>query len=104
MAQLNLKPSAPAPARSRPILSSSLLKPWVFKYSPSPDGNDLNLLILLHGLGTPSSPSILPVRRLIRHAGDTKQSFADLGKKLNLPSTATLALQAPDSCVSMPRP
>ncbi|KAG2218779.1 hypothetical protein INT45_000316 [Circinella minor] len=49
-----------------------------FDYSPSSDGIDYNLLILFHGLG------------------DSKKPFAQLGTKLNLPQTATLAIQAPE--------
>ncbi|KAI9276700.1 Alpha/Beta hydrolase protein [Phascolomyces articulosus] len=49
-----------------------------FDYSPSADGIDYNLLILFHGLG------------------DSKGPFAQLGKKLNLPQTASLAIQAPE--------
>ncbi|GAA5853730.1 hypothetical protein JCM8547_007426 [Rhodosporidiobolus lusitaniae] len=49
-----------------------------FGYSPSRDGVDSNLLILLHGLG------------------DTHQPFFQLGQSLNLPQTAVLALQAPE--------
>ncbi|ORX38352.1 Alpha/Beta hydrolase protein [Kockovaella imperatae] len=78
MTELNLKPSAASLPQSKPIPTESVLKPWIFNYAPSPDGNDLNLLIFFHGLG------------------DTKKSFSDLGKKLNLPGTAVLALQAPD--------
>ncbi|KLO09755.1 hypothetical protein SCHPADRAFT_813738, partial [Schizopora paradoxa] len=49
-----------------------------FEYAPSADGIDENLLILLHGLG------------------DTHKPFAKLGKQLNLPQTAILALRAPE--------
>ncbi|KAG8863169.1 hypothetical protein FRB96_009351 [Tulasnella sp. 330] len=48
-----------------------------FIYTPSDDGVDENLLILLHGLG------------------DTHKPFANLGRSLKLPQTATLALKAP---------
>ncbi|KAI0219014.1 hypothetical protein L0F63_002725, partial [Massospora cicadina] len=47
-----------------------------FKFSPSV-GKGLNLLILLHGLG------------------DNEDNFFKLGKRLNLPQTAVVALQAP---------
>ncbi|KAI9474052.1 MAG: Phospholipase/Carboxylesterase-domain-containing protein [Benjaminiella poitrasii] len=49
-----------------------------FDYSPSQDGIDFNLLIFLHGLG------------------DTKKPFFNLGKKLQLPQTAILSVQAPE--------
>ncbi|KAI0795756.1 hypothetical protein C8Q75DRAFT_791424 [Abortiporus biennis] len=49
-----------------------------FDYTPSDDGTDENLLILLHGLG------------------DTQIPFARLGRQLKLPQTATLALRAPE--------
>ncbi|RUS17369.1 Alpha/Beta hydrolase protein [Endogone sp. FLAS-F59071] len=62
---LNVKPPKPSAT------------PLKFKYTPSRDGVDLNLLILLHGLG------------------DTEKPFAQLGEKLQLPQTATLAIRAP---------
>ncbi|KAG0164417.1 hypothetical protein DFQ28_010355 [Apophysomyces sp. BC1034] len=75
MQQLNVQsPQANAKA-PRPDQSKCKLK---FDYSPSPDNVDLNLLILLHGLG------------------DTKTPFAKLASKLKLPQTATLAIQAPE--------
>jgi len=49
-----------------------------FSYTPSDDGTDENLLILLHGLG------------------DTHVPFSKLGRSLKLPQTATLALRAPE--------
>lgn len=49
-----------------------------FDYSPSQDGIDQNLLVLLHGLG------------------DSKTPFAKLGQQLKLPQTATLSVQAPE--------
>ncbi|KAI0640881.1 hypothetical protein C8Q79DRAFT_1037718 [Trametes meyenii] len=52
--------------------------PVPFVYSPSDDGTDENLLILLHGLG------------------DTQIPFGRLGRQLHLPQTATLALRAPE--------
>jgi len=52
--------------------------PVPFTYIPSDDGTDENLLILLHGLG------------------DTHVPFTTLGRSLNLPQTAILALQAPE--------
>ncbi|PPQ90309.1 hypothetical protein CVT25_007894 [Psilocybe cyanescens] len=49
-----------------------------FSYTPSDDGTDENLLILLHGLG------------------DTEIPFSKMGKSLKLPQTAVLALRAPE--------
>lgn len=49
-----------------------------FDYSPSDDGTDENLLVLLHGLG------------------DTHLPFGKLGRSFKLPQTATLALRAPE--------
>ncbi|KAI9513425.1 hypothetical protein F5148DRAFT_971789 [Russula earlei] len=49
-----------------------------FSYSPSDDGTDEDLLVLLHGLG------------------DTHVPFGKLGRSLKLPQTATLALRAPE--------
>ncbi|KAI0317979.1 hypothetical protein OF83DRAFT_1057625 [Amylostereum chailletii] len=49
-----------------------------FTYSPSDDGTDENLLLLLHGLG------------------DTHTPFGKLGRSFKLPQTATLALRAPE--------
>ena len=51
--------------------------PFEFVYAPSQNGPSTNLLILLHGLG------------------DTHARFHKLGRDLNLPQTATLALCAP---------
>ena len=65
---------AHSPPRERAI-------PVPFSYAPSDDDVDENLLILLHGLG------------------DTHVPFANLGKKLKLPQTATLALRAPEKSV-----
>lgn len=55
--------------------------PVPFSYTPSNDGVDENLLILLHGLG------------------DTHVPFANLGRQLKLPQVATLALRAPEKSV-----
>ncbi|CAE7066469.1 unnamed protein product [Rhizoctonia solani] len=49
-----------------------------FVYSPSDDGVDENVLIVLHGLG------------------DTMAPFVRMAKQLKLPQTATLVVQAPD--------
>ncbi|KAG9039426.1 hypothetical protein FRB95_010715 [Tulasnella sp. JGI-2019a] len=50
--------------------------PHDFTYTPGDDGINENLLILLHGLG------------------DTHKPFANLGRSLKLPQTATLSLKA----------
>ncbi|KAL0077520.1 Alpha/Beta hydrolase protein [Phycomyces blakesleeanus] len=67
-------PTAPRNKATPPQQSACHL---LFDYKPSSDGIDLNLLILLHGLG------------------DTKTPFSALGPKLNLAQTATIAVQAP---------
>lgn len=51
MSDLTLKQVQPQASSSRPTPTKSLLNPWEFQYRPSPDGKDLNLLIMLHGLG-----------------------------------------------------
>ncbi|WWD19227.1 hypothetical protein CI109_103685 [Kwoniella shandongensis] len=88
MSTLNLRPvaSSSSSSTSKPIPSPSLLKPWDFSYSPSPDGKDVNLMIMFHGLG------------------DTKAPFFNLAKQLNLPSTAILSLSAPDPIPLMDHP
>ncbi|CAO3600998.1 unnamed protein product [Absidia cylindrospora] len=65
-------------SNNRKPLPQSKKSRLTFKYTPSRDGVDTNVLILLHGLG------------------DTLQPFASLGQKLELPQTATLAVQAPE--------
>ncbi|KAI9460683.1 Alpha/Beta hydrolase protein [Boletus coccyginus] len=62
---------------TKPVPKSSKV-PLVFSYTPSDDGTDENLLILLHGLGDSHTP------------------FAKLGRSLHLPQTAVLALRAPE--------
>lgn len=52
MSEIKLKPVEAEASSSKPQPTKSLLKPWEFDYSPSPDGKDLNLLIMFHGLGT----------------------------------------------------
>ncbi|KAK1927291.1 hypothetical protein DB88DRAFT_543735 [Papiliotrema laurentii] len=90
MPDLNLRPvqssQTSSASSSKPIPAPSILKPWQFSYASSPDGKDLNLLIMFHGLG------------------DTKEPFANLGRQLNLPSTAVLSLQAPDPIPLMETP
>ncbi|KAI0299449.1 hypothetical protein B0F90DRAFT_1631368 [Multifurca ochricompacta] len=66
---------AARPRVKPPPQSSAISAP--FSYSPSDDGTDENLLILLHGLG------------------DTHLPFSKLGRSFKLPQTATLALRAP---------
>ncbi|KAF8556587.1 hypothetical protein OG21DRAFT_1408810 [Imleria badia] len=60
--------------------------PVVFSYTPSDDGTDENLLILLHGLG------------------DTHTPFAELGQSLHLPQTAILALCASEQVPYLYKP
>jgi len=60
--------------KRKPVLGTL---PLTHSYTPSNDGTDENLLILLHGLG------------------DTEVPFANLGRSLKLPQTATLSLRAP---------
>lgn len=64
-------------SNKKPIPQSSKCK-LKFKYTPSADGVDTNILLLLHGLG------------------DTLQPFHNLGNKLQLPQTAIMAIQAPE--------
>ncbi|RDW84517.1 alpha hydrolase-4 [Coleophoma cylindrospora] len=54
-----------------------------FEIIPPPSGAAVNILILLHGLG------------------DTKDSFARLGKNLNLAETACIAIQGPNPIPSL---
>ncbi|EJD48981.1 hypothetical protein AURDEDRAFT_143856 [Auricularia subglabra TFB-10046 SS5] len=72
---LNLVSPASSPRVKPPPTRKGLGVPFV--YNPSADGTDENLLILLHG------------------RGDTEAPFGKLGKSLNLPQTATLALRGP---------
>lgn len=74
--------------------------PLKFEYSPSEDGIDENLLIMLHGLGRLGDN----MNRLHRQkadtvwvytTGDTEKPFANLGRQLRLPQTAVLSLRAP---------
>jgi hypothetical protein len=65
MPDLNLRPvqssQTSSASSSKPIPAPSILKPWQFSYASSPDGKDLNLLIMFHGLGTSCHiPSSLP--------------------------------------------
>jgi predicted esterase len=72
--------------------------PVPFYYAPSEDGTDENLLILLHGLGTRKEfVGTLPSdTRHLCYTGDTHIPFSKLGRQLNLPQTAVLALRAPE--------
>jgi len=65
-----------SPRRKPPPRKTSIKVP--FEYTPSDDGTDENMLILLHGLG------------------DTHLPFARLARSLKLPQTATLAIRAPE--------
>ncbi|KAH9030502.1 hypothetical protein EDB85DRAFT_1426829 [Lactarius pseudohatsudake] len=67
---------ATRPKVKPPPQSTAISAP--FDYSPSDDGTDENLLVLLHGLG------------------DTHLPFGKLGRSFKLPQTATLALRAPE--------
>lgn len=77
-------PSAPSSARvswkKQPITKSHFPAPCCsgLTYTPSPDGVDENVLVLLHGLGEAS-----------------EQPFSRLGATMALPQTACLALAAP---------
>ena len=80
MQHLNVRsPSDETTTTHGPPGERAILVP--FSYTPSDDGVDENLLILLHGLG------------------DAHVPFANLGKQLKLPQTATLALRAPEKSV-----
>ncbi|KAH0831157.1 alpha/beta-hydrolase [Lanmaoa asiatica] len=63
--------------RTKPAPKPSKI-PLIFSYTPSDDGTDENLLVLLHGLGDSHTP------------------FAKLGQSFHLPQTAILALRAPE--------
>ncbi|ORY93081.1 Alpha/Beta hydrolase protein [Syncephalastrum racemosum] len=77
MQNLNVKsPSSQRGKATPPDKTKSKLR---FDYTPSKDGIDFNLLILFHGL-----------------AGDSKAPFTNLGKKLELPQTATLSIEGPE--------
>ncbi|KAJ3759682.1 hypothetical protein EV360DRAFT_94015 [Lentinula raphanica] len=77
MSDVHLRPADQSSQTPRVKKAPSKL-PLSFSYSPSDDGTDENLLVLLHGLG------------------DTLVPFAKLGRQLKLPQTATLALRAPE--------
>ncbi|KIO02593.1 hypothetical protein M404DRAFT_1002201 [Pisolithus tinctorius Marx 270] len=79
MAEIHLRECSSitsSPRRKPPPNSAKI--PVPFSYTASDDGTDENLLVLLHGLG------------------DTHTPFTKLGRSLNLPQTATLALRAPE--------
>jgi predicted esterase len=99
--------STPRPPHKAPRKDATKLN---FQFAPSrPAAQDRNLLILFHGLGglflllSPQetyfrlvADRLAAVRSLAAClAGDTSQPFFDLGKKLNLPSTAVLSIEAP---------
>jgi hypothetical protein len=51
-AHLNLHPATPSRSiGKRPAPKAADLAPWTFQYASSPDGKDINLLIMFHGLG-----------------------------------------------------
>ncbi|THG93809.1 hypothetical protein EW145_g8273 [Phellinidium pouzarii] len=102
--EIHLKPSTSTSTSSAPRVKpapDAFDVPVPFEYAPSNDGTDENLLVLLHGLGEHTLTSwttllgitaeFMPLRCL----GDTHVPFAELGKQLRLPQTATLALRAP---------
>lgn len=78
MAHIHLLESSLTSSSRRKIPPKSSKIPLPFSYTASDDGTDENILLLLHGLG------------------DTHAPFAKLGRSLNLPQTATLALRAPE--------
>ena len=98
--------SKPTPRVKTPPAADAIPVPFV--YSPSDDGTDENLLILLHGLGACPHFTIplilisiiLILILLYLSTGDTHVPFGKLGKQLKLPQTATLALRAPQQYVS----
>ncbi|KAK4055027.1 hypothetical protein OIO90_003368 [Microbotryomycetes sp. JL221] len=77
MAHLHVSPAPAIVTRHAPPELNKLSGDLRWSYSPSRDGIDSNLLVLMHGLG------------------DTMKPFAQLGQSLNLPQTAVLTLQAP---------
>ncbi|KAI6041531.1 hypothetical protein EDC04DRAFT_1261814 [Pisolithus marmoratus] len=79
MAEIHLQEcsSIASSPRRKPLPNSAKI-PVPYSYTASDDGTDENLLILLHGLG------------------DTHILFTKLGRSLNLPQTAILALRAPE--------
>ncbi|KAF9078697.1 hypothetical protein BDP27DRAFT_1310031 [Rhodocollybia butyracea] len=76
MSEVHLKEASASNRVKKTPLESRI--PTPFYYSPSDDGTDENLLVLLHGLG------------------DTHIPFSKLGRQLKLPQSATLALRAPE--------
>lgn len=75
----------PAPAKTKTAPKRSAID-VPFEYAASDDGTDANILILLHGLG------------------DTQKPFAQLGRQLKLPQTATFALRAPQQIPYLDEP
>ncbi|KAH9441534.1 hypothetical protein Pst134EA_032925 [Puccinia striiformis f. sp. tritici] len=70
-------PTSSRSAATKPRPTFPQLSPApVFDYCPSADGVDTNLLIFFHGLG------------------DTQIPFGNLGRKLNLPQTASMSIRA----------
>ena len=109
----------PPPRIKPPPQSSAISAP--FSYSPSDDGTDENLLILLHGLGSfthrlfvffavdnelkqtsfSCNNNVHTVTATIKltTTGDTHVPFSKLSRSFKLPQTATLALRAPEQYV-----
>ena len=95
---ISVKEASPLP-RVKPAPSSSAIS-VPFVYTPSGDGTDENLLILLHGLGGQLILSIEWSRRNDKKcSGDTHIPFAGLGRQLKLPQTAVLALRGSEQLV-----
>lgn len=104
---LSLKPVPAAVAHPEPDLTRVDRALSAAVYAPPRDGVESNLLVLFHGLGESAFGTVTFARvGLVAHfepappplpprAGDTAKPFAQLGRSLNLPQTAVLALQAP---------
>ncbi|GAA94035.1 uncharacterized protein L969DRAFT_92968 [Mixia osmundae IAM 14324] len=82
---MNVEPAASSDDPRQRIPPDKILRTisptLVHHYEPAQDGIDSNLLVMLHGLG------------------DTQKPFSALGRKLNLPQTAVLSIQAPRKIV-----
>ena len=57
MPELHVRASESAEKRRKPVPTLTKASPqWKWKYAPSADGSDSNLLVLLHGLGDTMKP------------------------------------------------
>lgn len=95
---LNVTPLATGATTKTPSQSKSEL---IFTFTPSADKVNLNLLILLHGLGMSHKCGDLYIYCLYSlvstgKTGDTEEPYKKLGINLKLPQTATMAVQAPE--------